>query len=201
VVEVQERNTLLPAIDARMYGEVFVNLHGQRLAHESAITLESPCLRDTCDVPGARRGALALKANPVSCPFGTRPKRELDQGFGLLADATDSWYGIAHPQLLWPHDKPLARRLAVQMSERCSESVAICTPNFTLCDFVLNRGPAPASGKHAGNVALFVREVIELEDDDVVLTAINARMGPKVIDHPPAVFRSSLAFCASRFFR
>jgi hypothetical protein len=191
VVEVKKSNVLFAAVDARMPREVLVNPRGQRLAYESAVTLHSLCVRDACEVPGSRGGALTRKANPVSRSFGTRPKRELGEGFGLPADATDSGRRIGDPQLLWAHKSPLARRLLLDVSQRRSEPMAVCAANFTLRYLFLDRGPNPTATEHAGDVALLVGEMIELQDDDVRFAAVNARMSPKVLDHPTLVVSPS----------
>jgi hypothetical protein len=55
--------------------------------------------------------------------------------------------------------------------------VAVGAADLTFGDLSLDSFPAPAAIRVVSNVIDFVADVIELEDDDVGLAAIDARVG------------------------
>ena len=60
--------------------------------------------------------------------------------------------------------------------------MAVCTHDIALRDLISERLPAPAA--HPGaDVELLFTQVIELEDERIVLTAIRARPRTEQLDH------------------
>jgi len=56
--------------------------------------------------------------------------------------------------------------------------MTVRTTNFALVDFGLDTLPAATASSVDRNVGNFVGDVIELENDDVALTAVDAGMFP-----------------------
>jgi len=72
------------------------------------------------------------------------------------------------------------------------EAMTIGAPNFAFCDFSQDRGPASATICEGRDISEFLPDVIELENDDVALAAVHARVFVEVLDDLLPHLRTSL---------
>jgi hypothetical protein len=170
-----------------MGGQVLINAPGQRLADESAVSLELSRVWYAFDVPGARGDTLAAEADPVARLCLARAKWEFREGFRLFADATDSGQRIPDAELLRSSNNQRSWRSALQRSQRRPEPMTIRAAHLAFGNLLLDRGPGGSARDHRCQISLLVANVVELKYDDVGLATVDAGMSPKVVDGPRAI--------------
>ncbi len=76
--------------------------------------------------------------------------------------------------------------------------VTVCTNDLALVDLPQNRGPFACS-ESCRDAELLVSQVIELEDDGVALSAVDAWAGAKELDEESHPLENENVFAAVRF--
>jgi hypothetical protein len=133
-------------------------------------------------IPAIRVFTLTWKADPLSCLTLDGPERKIDERLRLTAYT-------ARPESECGLDRQLSGRrpcggrvfirLGIRICESartCLSAVAIGAPDVALVDLSLDPFPGPSTIRVGRNIRDLVSAVVELKNDDVSLTAVDAGM-------------------------